>query len=103
MQEILTLYISGGFIATLYFILFVRAPVMEEFLPIMFRRELNMPKQHKFPYTIVGYLALAVIYPFFIYHSLINYASNMNESITDDLIAAYREALWKDIEDENNL
>ena len=96
-------YFAVGLIAIMYFILFVHIPVMEEFKPIMFRRELNMPGQYKFPVNVVGLMILAVAYPWFIYQTLLGIMDNTLDDITEDFIETYRDVLWHDIEKENNV
>lgn len=102
MIEFIAWYMAIGLISTAYFILFVRTPVMEEFEPIMFRRSLDMPKMHRFPYSVIGFLVLSVVYPLFVYQMLMNIADG-SDNVTDDFIKAYRSALWDDIEEYNDL
>ena len=101
--QFLAWYFAVGIIAIMYFILFVHIPVMDEFKPIMFRRELNMPGQYKFPVSVFGLLLLAGIYPWFIYQSILNFIDGDIDSFTDSFIETYRDVLWHDIEKENNV
>ena len=101
LKDFLIMYLSIGFIVVAYFIIFIQYEVILEMKKIVFRRDLEMPKQYKFPYTVTSYIALLIVYPWFLYIVIPMFIDGAN--IREESIDSYKKAVWDDISKRNNL